>query len=98
MRRVKITAPACQDLNDISDYFLGKSVDAGDRFVKAFNQKCQHLAQFPHIGKSYTALKSGLRGIPLMNHIIFYRVTDDTVQILRVISGYRDLKTVISDN
>ena len=97
MRQLKITAPACQDLNDISEYFLENSIEAGDQFIKAFNQKCKHLAQFPHIGKSYADLKSGVRGISLMKHIIFYRITENTVEILRVISGYRDLKKMISD-
>jgi hypothetical protein len=42
MRALRITIPASQDLDAISDYFLEQSVDAGDRFVEAFNQKCIH--------------------------------------------------------
>lgn len=37
MRTLRITVPASQDLEEISDYFLEQSVDAGDRFVKAFS-------------------------------------------------------------
>lgn len=97
MRRLKITAPACRDLDDIAEYFLEKSVDAGDRFVTVFTQKCKQLAQFPHIGKPYDDLKAGLRGIGVMGYIVFYRVTDDAVEILRVVSGYRDLQTLMAD-
>ena len=57
MRALRITAPACQDLEEISEYFLQSSVDAGDRFVQTFTQKCQHLARFPYIGKSYAQLR-----------------------------------------
>ena len=57
MKNLIITLPACRDLEAISDYFLASSVEAGDRFVKAFEQKCQHLARFPYIGKSYPQLK-----------------------------------------
>lgn len=32
---------------EISDYFLVQGVEAGDRFVEQFEQKCQYLAQFP---------------------------------------------------
>ncbi|NER00715.1 MAG: type II toxin-antitoxin system RelE/ParE family toxin [Cyanothece sp. SIO2G6] len=98
MRQLKITAPACQDLNDIAEYFLERSVDAGDRFVTSFNQKCKHLSQFPHIGKRYEQLKAGIRGIGLMGYIIFYRVTDDTVEILRVVRGDRNLPKLIGDS
>lgn len=97
MRQLKITAPACQDLNDIADYFLKRSVNAGDRFVNGFNQKCKHLSQFPYIGKPYDDLKAGIRGIGLMGYIIFYRVTDDTVEVLRVVRGDRDLPKLMGD-
>lgn len=97
MKNLRITIPASQDLDEISDYFLSQSVDAGDRFVTAFNQKCIHLARYPYIGKSYTHLRAGLRGLLLMNYIIFYRVIGDDVEILRVVSGYRNLQDVFSE-
>ena len=94
MRTLLITAPASQDLEAISEYFLEVSVDAGDRFVEGFGKKCQQLARYPYIGKSYTPLKPGLRGISLMSHIIFYRVLENRIEILRVVSGYRNLQDV----
>ncbi len=97
MRALRITAPASQDLEEISDYFLEKNVDAGDRFVEAFGQRCQHIARFPFIGKSYDRIKIGLRGVSLMDYIIFYYVSDDAIDILRVISGYRNLKGIFTE-
>ena len=97
MKSLRITLPASQDLDAIADYFLAQSLDAGDRFVETFNQKCTQLAQYPYIGKSYAYLRPGLRGLLLMNHIIFYRVMNDDVEILRVVSGYRNLQDVFSD-
>jgi len=76
MRFLRITITASQDLEAISEYFLESSIDAGDRFVETFNQKCQHLARFPYIGKSYARLRPGLRGLLLMDYIIFYRDLD----------------------
>lgn len=98
MRYLRITAIASRDLEAISEYFLERSVDAGDRFVQTFNQKCQHLARFPYIGKSYARLRPGLRGILMMDYIIFYQIVEDNVEILRVISGYRDLRSVFPNN
>lgn len=43
MKRLVITRAASRDLADISDYFLAQSVEAGDRFVEQFDQKCQFL-------------------------------------------------------
>ncbi|GAB4206833.1 MAG: type II toxin-antitoxin system RelE/ParE family toxin [Coleofasciculaceae cyanobacterium] len=97
MRTLRITTPANQDLDAISEYFLEQSIDAGDRFVETFNQKCKHLARYPYIGKSYAHLRPGLRGLLLMDYIIFYRVVGDDVEILRVVSGYRNLQDVFPE-
>ena len=97
MRALRITVPASQDLEDISDYFLDNSVDAGDRFVEAFSKKCQHIASFPFIGKSYSYVRPELRGVLLMGYIIFYSVSDSAVEILRVVNGHRDLKDIFDE-
>jgi toxin ParE1/3/4 len=97
MKTLRITLPASQDLDAISEYFLERSIDAGDCFVETFNQKCTYLARYPYIGKSYAHLRPGLRGLLLMGYIIFYRVVGDDVEILRVVSGYRDLRDVFSE-
>jgi toxin ParE1/3/4 len=92
MKRLVVTLDASRDLSEISDYFLARSVEAGERFVEEFSQKCQYLAQFPYLGRSYAQLAPGLRGMPLMSYIIFYQIAGDSIEILRVISGYRNLQ------
>lgn len=64
MNRLLITLDASRDLAEISDYFLAQSVDAGDRFVEAFGNKCQQIAQFPYLGRSYSQFAPNLRGVP----------------------------------
>jgi toxin ParE1/3/4 len=96
MRQLRITLSASKDLQAISDYFLGQSIEAGDRFVKTFGQKCKYLAQFPYIGKSYDYLRPNLRGLSVMGHVVFYQVSDDSIEIVRVVSGYRNLEDMFS--
>jgi toxin ParE1/3/4 len=98
MKRLVITIDASRDLSEISDYFLEQSIEAGDRFVEGFGKKCQHLAEFPYLGRSYDQFAPGLRGIPLMDYIIFYQIVGEGIEILRVISGYRNLQTVFNQN
>ncbi|MEH1925862.1 type II toxin-antitoxin system RelE/ParE family toxin [Nostoc sp.] len=92
-----IAKEASQDLDEILDYFLVSNINAGERFIQGFNKKCQNIAQFPNIGRSYVNFEPSLRGIPLDGYIIFYRVFEDSVVIVRVISGYRDLKSIFTD-
>jgi toxin ParE1/3/4 len=92
-----IAKEASQDLDEILDYFLVRNVNAGERFIREFNKKCQNIAQFPNIGRSYAKFDPRQRGIPLDGYIIFYRVFEDSVVIVRVVSGYRDLESIFAD-
>ena len=76
MKRHIISPEASQDLSEIIDYFVIRNLDAGERFVDEFEKKCKYLADFPNMGRSYGNIKPDLRGIPLDNYIIFYRVID----------------------
>jgi toxin ParE1/3/4 len=97
MRRCVITRAASQDLDGIIDYFVDRNIDAGERFIEKFNQKCQKLAQFPFMRRSYTEIKPSLRGVPLEGYIIFYQVTDEEISIIRIMSGYKDLGTLFGE-
>ncbi len=97
MRRCEITRRATQDLDVISDYFLDRNIDAGERLFREFNQKCIKLAQFPNLGKRYAQIRPWLRGLPLDGYVIFYKVTDEVLTILRVVSGRQDLATLFDD-
>jgi toxin ParE1/3/4 len=46
------------------------------------------------LGRSYAQFAPGLRGVPLMGYIIFYQIVEDRIEILRIISGYRNLKNI----
>jgi toxin ParE1/3/4 len=87
MNRCVITLKASQDLNEISEYFVSRNIESGERLLQLFNEKCTKLMQFPSMGKSYAYIRSWLRGIPLQNYIIFYEIIGDDVVILRVVSG-----------
>jgi toxin ParE1/3/4 len=98
MAQYLINKLASQDLNEIADYFAANNVRAGEKFFDDFNRKCKQLVAFPNSGKSYDYIYSDLKGVPLSSYIIFYRVLKDGIEILRVISGRRDLFSVFQQN
>ncbi len=61
MNRYLISPSASRDLNAIADYFLTRNVDAGERLFHEFTKKCQYIAQFPNLGKSYSIRNRFLR-------------------------------------
>lgn len=87
MARYLINLLASQDLNDIAEYFAVNNVRAGEKFLQNFNRKCKQLVLFPNSGKSYDYIYPNLKGIPLDGYIIFYRIIEDGIEILRVLSG-----------
>ncbi|MUG92316.1 type II toxin-antitoxin system RelE/ParE family toxin [Scytonema sp. UIC 10036] len=98
MKQHIISPKANQDLEEIIDYFTSRSIDAGEHFVNEFNKKCRNLANFPNIGRSYADIKDYLRGVPLNGYIILYRVRDSGIEILRVVSAYRDLESLFVED
>lgn len=96
-KKLIICSEASQDLEEIIDYFYNINVEAGEIFLEEFSKKCQYLANFPNMGRSYEHIRDYLWGVPLDGYIIFYRVVDNSVEIMHVVSGYRDLKSVFSE-
>jgi toxin ParE1/3/4 len=54
------------------------------------------LADFPEIGRSCNNLQPKLKSFPMENYLIFYRPTASGIEIVRIVSGYRDLEVLFS--
>jgi toxin ParE1/3/4 len=98
MNQCILSPKALRDLNDISSYFAQQNIEAGERVLALFTEKCTRLIGFPKMGKSYEFLRSNIRGIPLEGYIIFYRVIETDIIILRVVSGRQNLVNLFVDD
>lgn len=98
MSRYLLNVLASRDLTEIADYFESTNLEAGESFFREFNRKCQQLIAFPNSGKSYADIRSDLRGLSFEGYIIFYRILDDGVEILRVLSGRRNFPDFFKDS
>ena len=97
MSRCIIAPSAKRDLRDINRYLIGFSSTAARRFREKFKQRCKRLADFPEMGQSRDELQPGLRSWSVENYLIFYRPIANGVEIARVVSGYRDLEAIFSN-
>jgi toxin ParE1/3/4 len=97
MSQYIISPEAMRDLEEIVDYYAMYNVDAGDRLLNEFNKKCRYLMQFPLMGRSYRQIRPYLQALPIQNYIIFYRVMNDGIQILRIIKRDRDFEAIFSE-
>jgi toxin ParE1/3/4 len=94
LSRYIISDEAIEDLDRISEYFLQNNLEAGEQFIQAFNAKCLQLIRFPKMGRSYNQIRSNVRGVLLRGFIIFYQTETVDIEILRVVSGRRDLNSI----
>jgi toxin ParE1/3/4 len=94
MSRYVINILASQDLNKIADYFAQTNLEVGEQFFRDFNRKCKQLVAFPNSGKRYEEIRPDLRGLRLGEYIVFYRLLEDGVEILRVVSGRRNFSSL----
>ncbi|MEH2237100.1 type II toxin-antitoxin system RelE/ParE family toxin [Nostoc sp.] len=93
MRNIcSFTVPASRDIENIIDFIADSSgLDAADRFLNKINGKCNNLAMFPSMVRKRSELLPSLRSFPVDDYLIFYRPIETGIEILRVVSGYRDL-------
>lgn len=96
MSRYIIAPSAKLELKEINSYIAGYNSTAARRFKERIKQQCKLLADFPEMGQKREELEPGLRSFPIENYLIFYRPIANGVEIVRVVSGYRDLEAIFS--
>jgi toxin ParE1/3/4 len=98
MNRYIIAPIAKQDLKEINHYLIRFSPAAARRLKEQIKQQCQSLATFPEMGRKADNLAPGLRSFPVGDYLIFYRLGNKHIEIVRVLSGYRDLEAIFSSD
>jgi len=79
------------DLDDLWWYIAQDNPDAADRFLDKIEERCQALAQFPHMGLSRDELLPSLRSLPIGKYLIFYLPIEDGIQVIRVLPAMMDI-------
>ena len=88
---------ATQDLQEINDYLFAGNPDVADRLLTLITQKLDTLAQFPSIRRGRDELLPALRSFPVDDYLIFSRPIAKGIEVVRIVSGYRDLETLFLD-
>ena len=59
--------------------------------MRLLRQKYRFLADNPHAGRERTELRAGVRSFPAHGYVILYRIQGQTVEIVNVLHGSRDI-------
>jgi toxin ParE1/3/4 len=95
----RLTVPASRDIEAIIDYVAdNSSFDAAEHLLNRINNQCKRLASFPSMGRKQDELARNVRSFPIDDYLIFYRAIEEGIEVLRVVSGYRDLRVLFSQS
>jgi plasmid stabilization system protein ParE len=97
MARLRYTTTAQDDIVSLTTYIADRSGSraAAERFAGRIRRKCREIAAAPiRLGRARPELLPDLRGLTFGNYLILFRHLGDTVEIVNVIEGHRDVEAI----
>jgi toxin ParE1/3/4 len=91
-RHQMVIAPAAKnDLKDIYQYGLRQwGQSQSESYLSTIKKQFWLLTQQPLMGTERPELLPDTRSLPIESHTLFYRVTANRVEIIRVLHGRQD--------
>lgn len=89
----ELSQEADHDLQEIYDFSIenfgaNQAIEYLTGLEDIFNNICKH---HHHAGRSRNEIRKGLRCISYVSHIVFYRIVEKRIRIVRVLHASRDL-------
>ena len=97
MKRLVLSPSARSDLKNIRAYIASENKPAATRIVREIKARFKTLVKFPEVGRRRNELKKGLRSFPVGKYVVLYFVTEDGLEIVRVLHGSQDLDSIFVD-
>lgn len=85
---------ADEDFREIWLTIALDNLSAADRMARRIYEAEDRLAEFPEIGVARPDLAKGLRQWPIVDYLIFYRIDDNRLTIVRILHGARNLPSL----
>jgi toxin ParE1/3/4 len=92
---LRFSEQAERDLVEIGNFIARDNPANAARFIARLEEHCNLLTRHPLIGRVRDDLLPGLRSLPFGRYIIFYRLMDGVVEIVRVFHAARDLRRAL---
>lgn len=93
--RIRWTAPAAADLEQIKTYLDEHYPHLSHRTVRIIYESIRGLKAMPNRGR--LGLRSGTRELILrpLPYLVVYRVKDDAIEVLHILHGSRDNEALL---
>jgi toxin ParE1/3/4 len=91
MSRILRRPQAELDLLEIAIYIGQDDADASDRFIDRMTEQLALLASHPDMGRLRPEIAPRIRSFPVGRFVVFYEPLPDGIDVIRVLSGARDI-------
>ena len=96
--RVLWSPEAEEDLFDIWKYvWTAASAAVADKRLHEIDHVCRLLARSPDLGKARDDVRPGVRSMPVERYVIFYRISKNATEIVRVLDERRDVDALFDN-
>lgn len=98
MSRFTLTNKAKADMKEIGRYTQDHwGRDQRDKYLTLLDTCFHQLVANPLEGKDCSDIRNGYRKFSVGKHVVFYRKSADTIEIIRVLHGHMDTETRLSE-
>ncbi|OAN49190.1 hypothetical protein A6A04_03485 [Paramagnetospirillum marisnigri] len=94
MRGARLRPAAGADLEEIGDYIALDNPMAACQLIQDVMAACGLLAISLMLGRGRSGLASGVRSFPVGRYIVFYTATPDGIDVIRILHGARDVRSL----
>lgn len=94
MAGLRIRPQAERDLDEIWWFIAQDDPDAADAWIDQLVSTARTLADNPGMGRSRDELMPGIRSFSVGDYVLFYLPVPNSIELVRVLNGYRDLSAV----
>ncbi len=93
-----ISNKAIADLEEIWIYTVETwSLAQADRYYSLIFDEINHICEQPTTGKSMDHIRKGYRASKVKSHLIFYRIVNDAIEIIRILHEKMDIDTRLTE-
>ena len=93
-----ISEKAVSDLEEIWLYTVQRrSVEQADRYYNLIFDEINYICRNINTGKSMEHVRKGYLASKVKSHLIFFRVLNETVEIVRILHERMDIKNRLFD-
>ena len=87
MPRLRYSAESKEDLKQIARFIARDKPIAARQWIVKLREKCRLIANHPDIGDARSEFGDGIRSTYIGRYVIFFRLVEGFVDIVRVIRG-----------